>query len=628
MSRKMHNNYTTDSGRRRGAGPLAFLKMPLLLLLAAVFTVCSVPFPSGMKAWASEVEITSDKIPHGKTGKKLNLSFRIKNTGNASMRDLTIGFDVSGGEIWDEEDGDREAGYSFPFEMTQALPTTENPKPIGKLGDEKTVSLSGVVRRDLSNGYYKAPVVVMDKDGSWLGQADLTIWVTQSTGSSDDEEDEPKTYDFVLGEGQSTPDGVYPHVLDFALNLRNNSPATVYNVKAAMVMDADSEKFPFEINDANYDRMFEKIEVDETVPLTYSFAIREDVYSGYYPITMKIYYSKSSTGDELQTYETLFYVRIHNKDKEDEYGEFNEHDRERARLVVDGFTTDPATIIAGQEFELVLRMKNASSSISATNILYSLESEKVSDSAVFTTESGSSSVAMDSLRPGEVKEIRVRLLSKAGVDQRSYGMTIKAKYDSPEFKNAEESMVVDIPVKQIPRLNTGTFEVMPDSIHVGAESNVMFAINNTGKVILYNVMVKFEADSIQTVDTYVGNIKPGETGNVDCMVVGAAPTMDDGKIKVTITYEDENGTVSSEEKELSLFVMEEDLSGMEDFEMGEYEDVSAGGAGFMENGQQPRSLVVAAVVAAIAAVTAVAVLVIRRRKKKASQEEDEDDEIS
>ena len=73
MSRKMHNNYTTDSGRRRGAGPLAFLTMPRLLLLAAVFTVCSVPFPSGMKAWASEVEITSDKIPHGKTGKKLNV---------------------------------------------------------------------------------------------------------------------------------------------------------------------------------------------------------------------------------------------------------------------------------------------------------------------------------------------------------------------------------------------------------------------------------------------------------------------------------------------------------------------------------------------------------------------------
>lgn len=103
--------------------------------------------------------------------------------------------------------------------------------------------------------------------------------------------------------------------MNFGLNLRNNSPANVYNIKASMVMDADSDKFPFEINDANYDRMFEKIAVNETVVLDYSFAIREDAYSGYYPITMKIYYSDSSTGEELKTFETSFFVRIHNKER-------------------------------------------------------------------------------------------------------------------------------------------------------------------------------------------------------------------------------------------------------------------------------------------------------------------------
>ncbi len=51
----------------------------------------------------------------------------------------------------------------------------------------------------------------------------------------------------------------------------------------------------------------------------------------------------------------------------------------------------------------------------------------------------------------------------------------------------------------------------------------MFGINNTGKVILYNVTVTFEADSIKTTDAYVGNIKPGETGNVDTMLTGVAP---------------------------------------------------------------------------------------------------------
>ncbi len=594
----------------------------LTVMLAAVMMISAVP----LTAMASEVTVSSDKITKGKTGKNMTVSFKIRNTSGREYEDLSIGFDTSGGEIWDDDSEDMKYGYSFPFEMTGSMNDTDNPKHIGRLGKDKerTVSLTGSVRRDLSEGYYKVPVVVMDKDGSWLGWEDLRVWISKSTGADDDDDDENKTYDFVLGEGQGTPRGTYPNVMDFSINLRNNSPATVYNIKANMVLDPDTAKFPFEINDANYDRMFEKIEKDGTVSLDYSFAIRKDAYSGYYPIALKVYYSTSSTGEELKTYETSFYVYVENKEKEDEKGDFNEHDRTKARVIVDGFVTSPETIIAGDEFDLILNIKNASSNITATNLLFTFESEKVSESAVFTTESGSSSVAMDSLGPGATKEIRLRLASKPGVDQRSYGLKVVAKFDSPEFKNAEESMSVDIPVRQIARLNTGTFEVMPDSINVGDETNIMFGINNTGKVLLYNVMVKFEADSIRTTDTYVGNIKPGETGNVDCMVTGEAPTTDDGTVKVTITYEDENGEVSSEEKELRLNVME--MPPMDDMAVGNFDDVPMEEPSFFSRYKQV--LIPVGIGAAVVLLVLGAVLIKRHKKRKAEQDEDMDDEIS
>lgn len=546
---------------------LAAFALAVMLFAGAVLAAAPV------QAYASEVSVYSDKIQRGKTGKSLTVSFTIKNTSGSEIKDAKIAFDTSGGEIWDEDEEDRQYGYSFPFEVTGKLNDTDHPKGIGSISDgkEKKVSLTGTVRRDLSEGYYKVPVVVMDKDGGWIGHEDLRVWITKSTSTSTDDDDTNKTYDFVLGEGQDAPRGVYPNVMNFSIGLRNNSPATVYNVKASMVLDAASAKFPFEINDANYDRMFDKIAVDETVQLDYSFAIRKESYTGYYPITMKIYYSDSSTGEELKTYETSFFVHIVSKPTKDDYEEFNEHDRTKARLIVDGYTTDPETIVAGESFNLLLTVKNASSSVSASDILLTMESEKVSDSPVFTTESGSSSVAIHSLGAGASAQVSFCMISRPGVDQRSYGLTIKANYDSPEFKNAEDTMSVDIPVKQIPRLNTGTFEVMPDSISVGEESNVMFGINNTGKVTLYNVMARFEADSIQTTDTYVGNIKSGETGNVDCMVTGSAPTTDDGKVKVIISYEDENGEVSEVEKELTLYVSEPapdmddmDMSGMDE----------------------------------------------------------------
>lgn len=592
--------------------------------LAVMLFAGAVPATAPVQAYASEVSVYSDKIQRGKTGKSLTVSFTIKNTSGSEIKDAMIAFDTSGGEIWDEDEEDRQYGYAFPFEVTGKLNDRDNPKGIGTIPGnekEKKVSLTATVRRDLSEGYYKVPVIVMDKSGNDIGHEDLRVWITKSTSTDNNDDDTNKTYDFVLGEGQDAPRGVYPNVMNFSIGLRNNSPANVYNVKASMVLDADSAKFPFEINDANYDRMFDKIAVDETVQLDYSFAIRKESYTGYYPITMKIYYSDSSTGEELKTYETSFFVHIVSKPTKDDYEEFNEHDRTKARLIVDGYTTDPETIVAGESFNLLLTVKNASSSVSASDILLTMESEKVSDSPVFTTESGSSSVAIHSLGAGASAQVSFRMTSRSGVDQRSYGLTIKANYDSPEFKNAEGTMSVDIPVKQIPRLNTGTFEVMPDSISVGEESNVMFGINNTGKVTLYNVMARFEADSIQTTDTYVGNIKSGETGNVDCMVTGSAPTTDDGKVKVIISYEDENGEVSEVEKELTLYVSEP-APDMDDMDMNGYDEMPQEQPGPL---QKYGKAILAAVVLVVAAVGGTLLRKHRKRKKEAALLASEDE---
>lgn len=592
--------------------------------LAVMLFAGAVPAAAPVQAYASEVSVYSDKIQRGKTGKSLTVSFTIKNTSGSEIKDAKIAFDTSGGEIWDEDEEDRQYGYAFPFEVTGKLNDRDNPKGIGTIPGnekEKKVSLTATVRRDLSEGYYKVPVIVMDKSGNDIGHEDLRVWITKSTSTDNDDDDTNKTYDFVLGEGQDAPRGVYPNVMNFSIGLRNNSPANVYNVKASMVLDADSAKFPFEINDANYDRMFDKIAVDETVQLDYSFAIRKESYTGYYPITMKIYYSDSSTGEELKTYETSFFVHIVSKPTKDDYEEFNEHDRTKARLIVDGYTTDPETIVAGESFNLLLTVKNASSSVSASDILLTMESEKVSDSPVFTTESGSSSVAIHSLGAGASAQVSFRMISRSGVDQRSYGLTIKANYDSPEFKNAEGTMSVDIPVKQIPRLNTGTFEVMPDSISVGEESNVMFGINNTGKVTLYNVMARFEADSIQTTDTYVGNIKSGETGNVDCMVTGSAPTTDDGKVKVIISYEDENGEVSEVEKELTLYVSEP-APDMDDMDMNGFDEMPQEQPGPL---QKYGKAILAAAVLVAAAVGGTLLRKHRKRKKEAALLASEDE---
>ena len=567
------------------------------------------------------------KTPTGKTGQNMTISMIFDNSkGSEDLQGVSVRFDDSAvdSEYDAAEDPDEETRYNgsiFPFEITSSI---FDAKVIGsvKAGATKTVSLSARVRRDIAEGYYSVPIIVK-ANGSDATTDHINVWITKSSGTTESGDDEGSIR-FELGENQSTPSGQYPDVMNFTVNLRNASNITAFDVNVRMGLSADSTKFPFNINDGNYVRHFDRVGGGETQEVSYSMAIRKEAYTGYYPITFTIEYRDSTEGD-IQKAESIFYVHVQNKDKEEETKEFNANDRTRARLIVDGFQTNPEVVYAGDEFDLILRMKNASENVAASNILFILESEKVTDSAVFTTDSGSSSIVVNSLAAGQSTELKIRMRAGAWVDQRTYAITINEKYDSPEYKNAEEKVTVDIPVKQMARLNTGTIEVMPDTMSVGAESNVMFPINNTGKVLLYNVMVTFVGDSIQQTDSYVGNIKPGESKTVDAMVSGVTPTTDDGKVKILITYEDENGVVSDPiEKEMTLMVTEE----MEP-EDGMLDDMGAFPADTEPAGiKKYQKFLIPGIIAVLVIATAAAVVVLKKRKKKKeAEEEDIDDEI-
>lgn len=596
------------------------LKKGFVWLMATVLLLGALP----VQAWGALEEtgsnsvVISTSIPRGKIGKSMTVSFNIKNDTGAEWKDVSVQIAESD-NYYAASDEDFRSGGVFPFEVTS---NTFKSRYIGTVGAGKSrgASVSAKVRSDLTEGYYAVRIDVR-ADGGSVASEFVNIWVSKSTSSTDDEKE--KNVTFVMGENQSTPYAVYPNVINYSINLRNSSTVDARDVTVSMGLSKDTAEFPFEINEGNYDRTFEKIEAGTTVQLGYSMAVRSDAYTGYYPIKYTITFRDTADG-ALKTEEKNFYVNVKNKDKEDTMGDFNANDRTKARIVVDSYETIPKDIIAGDGFELVLRMKNASASVPATNILFSLESEKAADSAVFSTESGSSAIVVNSLAAGEVTELRVQMLSKAGVDQRSYALTIKEKYDSPEFKNAEESVVIDIPVRQIARLNTGTIEIMPDTINVGSETNVMFPVNNTGKVILYNVMVAFEADSIQPTDTYLGNIEPGKTSNVDIMLSGIAPTADDGIVKINITYEDENGEVQPPVvKEMKLYVNEEIPMDFGDM-AGNFDDIPMEEPSFF----QKYKMIIFPAAALLVVAVATVIIVKKKKKKKLAEEEGMDDEIS
>lgn len=513
----------------------------------------------------------------------------------------------------------------YPFEVTDSLNRHYKVGHVNKKA-KKTVNLNVNVKKGLEEGYYPILIYISKRAQGEDGMSSeyaktIMAWIEtkKTTGTSETDEDSSEPVAFALGENQSTPSANYSEVMNFDVNVRNTGYKTAYDVRVDMELSEDITKFPFEINDGNYDRQMGNMNPDQTVAVPFSMAVREKAKSGYYPIKFKIRYRENENGNFAAPVEDTFYVRVYGKDEADSLdSEAGENERTKARIIVDSFETDPAEIYAGQDFTLKVRMKNASNSITASNILFTFESEAVSDSPVFTTVNGSNSVVVNSLAPGASDTLTIKFSSSPTAEQRSYTITINEQYDSPEFKNAKEAVKIAVGLKQEARLNTGTIEVMPDAISVGEESNVMFSINNTGKVMLYNVNAVFEADSIQKNEAYVGNIEPGKSGNVDTMINGIAPTTDDGKVKLSITYEDENGKVSTVEKEIQLMVNEDqsmDESNVDD--TWNSDDVQP------EPSTTDKLKHLAIPVGIVGVVLAAVILVVIRRKKKKAGMDDE-----
>jgi len=210
-----------------------------------------------------------------------------------------------------------------------------------------------------------------------------------------------------------------------------------------------------------------------------------------------------------------------------------------------------------------------------------------------------------------VDALTIEMTAKADLAQKPYALNIKMKYEDEKYNPYESTSSVSIPILQESKFETSTPEIMPSGIMVGEQANIMFSIYNTGKTTLYNTQVKFIGDSISGGETFVGKVEPGATGNVDAMVNGIAPTMDEGIIKVEISYEDAAGNITTSEKEISLYVSEMMDPGID----GGFEEEIP-----VEENKTSTIIIVVAAVVVVVVIAGIIILIKKKKKKKAELE--------
>lgn len=353
----------------------------------------------------------------------------------------------------------------------------------------------------------------------------------------------------------------------------------------------------------------------EGAPLNcaYQLFARNNIETGYSPVNFVIEYTKA--GESLTLVRTIN-AKLTAAPTTASTATTEAASTEKAvvsvpKIVVTGYETVPKKVLAGQTFELTIHVKNTSNRTAVSNVKFDLSSAE----GEFLPQSGSSTIFFDKIAKGGTSDIVIEMKAKNDLEQKPYALVLKGTYEDSQCSPFESTDNISIPVYQEARLTITGMEVSPAAIAIGEQANVMFSINNLGKGTLYNVTVSFKGDSIQAEDSYVGNILTGTTGSADVMVNGLAATMDDGMITAIVSYEDSEGVVSTEEQELSLFVMEY-------MEQGDFVDEMPVDT---ETKSPLKGILIAAAIVFVVIVAIVVVVIILLKKRKRKEEVDEDE---
>ena len=124
------------------------------------------------------------------------------------------------------------------------------------------------------------------------------------------------------------------------VNLTNTGLKKVYDVRVDMQLDADITKFPFDINEGNYNRKMGDMESGQMVTVPYSMMVREDVKSGFFPIHYLVTYREEEGGEFSEPVDKVFYVRVKGK-MTMSCRRMRRAGSNQARIIVDSFETIP-----------------------------------------------------------------------------------------------------------------------------------------------------------------------------------------------------------------------------------------------------------------------------------------------
>ena len=390
----------------------------------------------------------------------------------------------------------------------------------------------------------------------------------------------------------------YQKAQDFVLNVANNSDQTLKNIKVEPVLKKNTDKWPFKTEYQSYEASIPELNAGDSGSVKFNFTQRDDAGDKTYRLTFAVT-AENESGEKVYDDKVTCSVNTSAKPESQKEDSKSDNSGQSAggsndggnmdayaggvdngdavysgggggeasgnssvpRVIVTGFTTNPADVKAGSDFTLTLHLKNTSKSSRVGNMMFELEAptegrDEQTTAPAFLPSSGSNSIYLDGIAANGTADISIDLNAKADLVQKPYSINVSMKYEDANASQIEASSSISIPVKQDARFEFSEFEITPESIAIGEKANVSCNLYNLGRIKLYNAKAIFEGEDIKKNETFLGNLEPGSSTSIDVMLEGIQATQGDGQVKMTLSYEDEAGTVSTTEQTFNFTVTE------------------------------------------------------------------------
>lgn len=276
------------------------------------------------------------------------------------------------------------------------------------------------------------------------------------------------------------------------------------------------------------------------------------------------------------------------------------------RVILSGFTSNPAEVQAGEDFQVTFTLHNTSRRTRVQNMKVTLSSD-----AAFLPANGSSSMFINRIGADQIETGTMNFHSLPSLEERPYQLTISIEYEDTDANAYSAQEVVAIQVKQNIRADASVPQLNPQQLTTGQEASLTFKIFNQGKTKLYNAKATVaEGQPVSAPEVFIGTIEPGTSGAVDMTI--QAMEEGTGPVTVTVSYEDVEGNVSTMDKTVEVAVN----APMPMEEPGAYQE------GPVEEPSAAFPLVPVLVGGGLLLLLLIVALLVRRRRRRRAEAED------